>query len=142
MRVQPDPAGGGMATRNGDRSGGGQLDPSLDRTTLIARFAGDVDFFNEVAAVFLEDYPRLLDQLRDARTRRDLQALRTTAHAFKGAISHFTDGEAYGAAAALERTAEAGQPDSACADALRVEGVIVSFAAALVAALDAGLPQQ
>ena len=142
MRVQPDPAGGATATGDSDRPGGGHLDPSLDRTTLIARFAGDLDFFNEVAAVFLEDYPRLLDQLRDARAREDLQALRTTAHAFKGAISHFTDGEAYAAAAALERAAEAGQPDDVCADALRVEGVIASFAAALVAALDAGPPRQ
>ena len=136
MPVQPDPAGGVTVEPGGPTPSGGQFEPSLTRATLIARFAGDVDFFNEVAAVFLEDYPRMLDELREACARQDLPALRTTAHTFKGAISHFTNGQAYVAAASLERRAEAGQPD-AFAEARRAEGIIANFAAALIAARDA-----
>ena len=133
MPVQPDPAGRVTVNPGCESSSGGQLDPTLARATLIARFGGDTEFFNEVAAVFLEDYPRLLDQLHAACARQDLSALRTTAHAFKGAISHFTDGEAYTAAAALERAAEAGR-DDAFTESRRVEGVISALAAALAAA--------
>ena len=133
MPVQPDPAGSVTVNPGCQRPSGGHLDPALDRATLIARFAGDLAFFSEVAAVFLEDYPRLLGQLREARARQDLPALRMTAHAFKGAISHFTDGDAYTAAAALERAAEAGRQD-AFSESCRVEEVIATFAAALAAA--------
>jgi HPt (histidine-containing phosphotransfer) domain-containing protein len=133
MPVQPDPAGRVTATAGDHPPSGGQLDPTLGRATLIARFGGDTEFFNEVAAVFLDDCPRLLDQLRAACARQDLAALRATAHAFKGAISHFTNGEAYAAVAALERAAEAGH-DNAFPESHRVEGVIAAFAAALAAA--------
>jgi HPt (histidine-containing phosphotransfer) domain-containing protein len=135
MPVQPDPAGGLTVEQGNRRPSIGAPTSSLNRAALIARFGGDDEFFGEVATVFLEDFPRMLRELQDACASQDLAALRTTAHAFKGAISHFTDGEAYAAAAALERLAEAGRSD-AFTESRRVEGLIATFAEALRAARD------
>jgi HPt (histidine-containing phosphotransfer) domain-containing protein len=135
MPVQPDPATGVTVEPGNSRPTIGAPASPLNRAALIARFGGDDEFFREIATVFLEDFPRMLSELRDACTCQDLAALRTTAHAFKGAISHFTDGDAYAAAATLERLAQTGQLE-AFTESRRVEGLIAAFAEALRAARD------
>jgi hypothetical protein len=120
-------------SRSHPPSPGVQPDPPLDRATLIARFAGDAGFFDEVAAIFLEDYPRMLGALRDACAARNLPGLRGAAHAFKGAVGHFTNGTPYLAVAALERLAEEGHP-VAFDEAAGAERLLGEFVAAVAVA--------
>jgi hypothetical protein len=107
--------------------------PPIDRATLIARFAGDAGLFDEVAAIFLADFPRMRGQLHEACERRDLTAVRGAAHALKGAVSHFTHGAPYSAAALLERMAEAGRPEAFDA-AVDVEWRLANLVAMIAAA--------
>ena len=102
----------------------------LDRASLIARFEGDADLLDEVAAVFVADCPRMLANLHDACTSRDLAALRHAAHALKGAVSNFTDGPARESAIITEQLARSGDSNAwAAADALA--SLAIEVAAAL-----------
>jgi HPt (histidine-containing phosphotransfer) domain-containing protein len=80
----------------------------LDRATLIARFEGDAELFDEVSVVFIGDSPRLIANLNEARRSADLAALCQAAHAIKGAVSNFTDGPAREAALVAEQLARDG----------------------------------
>jgi hypothetical protein len=106
---------------------------SLDREALLARFAGDADFFDEVAGVFLEDWPRMVDALCAASEEHDFAALRTAAHSVKGAVSHFTDGAPYRAIALVEQLA-ATERSEAFDEAQRAIAVLRAFVAAVAAA--------
>ena len=91
----------------------GQLQEQvLDRATALARVGGDLDLLKEIAALFLDEYPRELDDIHKAlatgdaharalgpRTKRDPS--RTSAHA------------AVDAAFQLEQFGKAGKLDQA-----------------------------
>jgi len=105
----------------------------LDRPSLMARFEGDTELFEEVSAVFIDDCPRMLAELKSARDRGDLVALREAAHALKGAVSNFTEGAARDAALATEQQARQGQPE-AFRTAETLEALITEVTAALARA--------
>jgi HPt (histidine-containing phosphotransfer) domain-containing protein len=105
----------------------------LDRASLMARFEGDTELFEEVSAVFIDDCPRMLGELRSACDRGDLVALREAAHALKGAVSNFTGGAARDAALATEQQALHGQPE-AFRTAATLEALVIDVSAALVRA--------
>jgi HPt (histidine-containing phosphotransfer) domain-containing protein len=75
---------------------------NLDREVALARVGGDAELLREVAALFLADYPRVLEELRDAVARNDSQALERTAHGLKGSVSTFGAQQAMDAARKLE----------------------------------------
>jgi signal transduction histidine kinase/CheY-like chemotaxis protein len=83
-----------------DRVTAGRRSHAIDNPRLRAK----------MARVFLDVYPRWLDQLRDALNQSDAVALEHTAHTLKGSVSHFDDplaGDAAGAALRLENLGEA-----------------------------------
>lgn len=108
----------------------------LDRRSLVDRFEGDGQFFDEVAAVFIDDSPRLLSELADARDARDLNALRHAAHALTGAVSNFTEGAAREAALETEQLARDGS-EAALAAADELQHVVHALIAALTVATSA-----
>jgi HPt (histidine-containing phosphotransfer) domain-containing protein len=64
---------------------------------------GDEMLARELAAIFLQDLPGMLESIRDAVRERDGEALRMAAHAFKGAVANFGFEPAHAAAFKLER---------------------------------------
>ncbi|HTS78823.1 MAG TPA: Hpt domain-containing protein [Bryobacteraceae bacterium] len=84
---------------------------NLDREVALARVGGDAELLREVAALFLADYPRVLEDLRDAIARSDAQALERTAHGLKGSVSTFGAQQAMEAARTLESLGRAHQFD-------------------------------
>ena len=106
---------------------------ALDRASLMARFEGDSELFDEVSAVFIDDCPRMLAELKSARDRGDLVALGEAAHALKGAVSNFTEGAARAAALATEQQARHGQRE-AFRTAETLETLVTEVTAALVRA--------
>jgi HPt (histidine-containing phosphotransfer) domain-containing protein len=63
--------------------------PAYDPAAALKSTGGDPELFEEIARLFLDDEPRLSEQIRDAIRRRDAQALRRAAHTLGGAAVHF-----------------------------------------------------
>ena len=61
----------------------------VDDDLLLKAFDGDWDFFKEVVEVFLEDYPRLLDNLRISLNEGDSDTFMRSAHSLKGMLKNF-----------------------------------------------------
>jgi HPt (histidine-containing phosphotransfer) domain-containing protein len=68
----------------------------MDRELALSRVGGDAQLLRELAVLFLEEYPRVLGELRSAVDRGDAAAVERAAHALKGCIANF------GAQAAVE----------------------------------------
>ncbi len=56
---------------------------------LLKAFDGDWDFLKEVVEVFLDDYPRLLDDLRRSFNEGDSDTFMRSAHSLKGMLKNF-----------------------------------------------------
>jgi HPt (histidine-containing phosphotransfer) domain-containing protein len=68
----------------------------------LARLGGDAGLLQELAELFLAEYPRSLAQLHEALRREDPKDLQNVAHGLKGAIANFAAQPAYEAAVSLE----------------------------------------
>lgn len=82
---------------------------NLDREVALARVGGDADLLREIAALFVEDYPRVLEDLRDAIALGDAERIERTAHGLKGSVATFGARPAMEAARTLEAMGRAGQ---------------------------------
>jgi CheY-like chemotaxis protein/HPt (histidine-containing phosphotransfer) domain-containing protein len=80
----------------------------MDKAALLARVHGDENLLRELVGLFLDDYPGLLAQIREAIERRDRQAIPRAAHKLKGAVGNFATGPAYDAAQHLEQIGKLG----------------------------------
>jgi len=86
----------------------GQL---LDRAEALARVGGDIELLKEIAALFLEDYPRSLDEINQALAAGDAKTLERSAHGLKGAVANFGARAAVDAAFQLEQLGRAHKLD-------------------------------
>jgi HPt (histidine-containing phosphotransfer) domain-containing protein len=75
---------------------------NLDRDIALARVGGDAELLREIAALFLDDYPKVLDDLRDAIARGDAERIERTAHGLKGSVATFGARPAMEAARTIE----------------------------------------
>lgn len=64
--------------------------------------ANDPELRHELAAMFLEDGPKQLAQVRAALDKHDAAALKSAAHTLKGSVGVFKDQAAFEAALRLE----------------------------------------
>src|ERR1051325_9630607 len=62
-------------------------DRVLDYEGALARFGGDKQLFIEMAAILLEDTPKLHTELAQAMAEKDASAVRSRAHALKGLVA-------------------------------------------------------
>jgi len=74
----------------------------LDREAALDRVGGDLELLQEVAALFLEEYPVLLSHIRQAIDAGDALALEHSAHSLKGSVGNFGAKSANEAAFQLE----------------------------------------
>ena len=91
----------------------------VDGATLLASVGGTASLLSEVVGVFLTDIPGMLEQLRAAARDGNAGKLAAAAHAIKGSVGLFTEGDAFLSARGLEQIARAGDlsgVDAACAD--------------------------
>ena len=84
-----------------------------DVTALLARFEDDTALIQELAVLFLDDAPSLLEKIRQAVQSCDSSSLEKAAHALKGSVSNFCAQQAQDAAVRLEEIGRAGQAESA-----------------------------
>ena len=55
----------------------------------LARVDGDMELLRKITSVFLDEYPKTVDQLRAAQRRGDPQAMREALHMLQGELSYF-----------------------------------------------------
>lgn len=63
---------------------------------------GDSELRNELAAMFLEDCPKLLSEIRNAMTQHDGPSLKQAAHTLKGSAGVFKIQSAFDAVLRME----------------------------------------
>jgi two-component system, sensor histidine kinase and response regulator len=83
----------------------------LDHATALARVGGDLDLLKEIAALFLDEYPRELDEIRTAYAAGDAHTLERSAHGLKGSVANFGAAAAVDAAFQLEQFGKAAKLD-------------------------------
>ncbi len=90
----------------------GQLQEQvLDLPTALARVGGDLELLKEIGELFLDEYPRALDDIRAAMAASDAQRLERAAHGLKGSVANFGARAAVDAAFQLEQFGKAGKLD-------------------------------
>jgi signal transduction histidine kinase/DNA-binding response OmpR family regulator len=80
----------------------------LDEALLMSRVDNDPQLLRDLVSLFLEECPRLVDDIRAALDRKDAKAAERGAHSLKGCTSNLAAQMASEAALKLERLARAG----------------------------------
>jgi len=111
----------------------------LDRTAAIDRVGGDLALLQEVAQLFLDHSPEMLDAIKKAIEDSDAAALELAAHSLKGCVGTFGAAQAYRAALDLEAIGRNGRLSDA-ADALSKLETALGELAPAIATLTAPLP--
>ncbi len=62
---------------------------ALDLNVALAHVDGDWQFLAELSAMFLQDYPRLMEEARDSIQQKDPASLERAAHTLKGRLAFF-----------------------------------------------------
>jgi CheY-like chemotaxis protein len=75
---------------------------TFDLQAALDRVEGDRDLLGEMATIFLEEYPRFLQQMRQAIADNDSATLCHAAHTLRGSVGNFVATDAAAAALVLE----------------------------------------
>ncbi len=111
-------------------------EPLFDRGATLALVGDDPALAREIAALFLESSPALLEELRQAIEGGDAHTAERTAHALKGSASNFFAKRTVEAALALEQLAAGGGLAGADDGFRKLSAEIASLHSALKAFLD------
>ena len=106
-------------------------DQVLDRATALARVGGDLELLKEIAALFLDEYPRALDDMHKALAAGDAHTLERAAHGLKGSVANFGAPAAVDAAFQLEQAGKAGKLDQVPAALAALERTLACLHAEL-----------
>jgi HPt (histidine-containing phosphotransfer) domain-containing protein len=74
----------------------------FDREAALENVGGDAELLAELAVIFAEEYPPLIDAVCAGIATGDGEQVQRTAHSIKGAVSPFAAQAAYDAALRLE----------------------------------------
>lgn len=88
-----------------------KLGPVLDYEVAMLRVGGDAELLKELAQLFLEEYPRLIAELRAAHQQGDAKQVERTAHGLKGSVANFGAKPAVDAAYQIEQLGRGGRLD-------------------------------
>ena len=93
-------------------------EPALDRQVALLHLGGDVELLKEIAVSFLEDYPKVLAEIRDAIAKGGAKQLEAAAHTLKGSAANFGAAAVVASALELEQMGRAAQLEQS-SDVLR-----------------------
>jgi len=88
---------------------------------MLSRLDGDAELAQQLAAIFVDEYPRMLERLRAAIGEGSADEVRRAAHALKGSVANFIDAGPTATAFELENMGRAGQIDGAAAALERLD---------------------
>lgn len=98
---------------------------------LLARFGGDADLLRELAELFIQSCPKMLEDIRDAAHKHDAKALERAAHSLKGCVGNFFSQGARETAQRLELLGRSGDLAGAEELAHTLEEQVAEFNRAL-----------
>jgi HPt (histidine-containing phosphotransfer) domain-containing protein len=75
----------------------------FDREEMLERLGGDSELLTDVLVVFLEECPRMMQEIRCAVDQGDPLSVRRTAHSIKGALLNISAAPAAAEATHLEQ---------------------------------------
>ncbi len=84
------------------QAGGEDTAEPIDMDRIVRQNAGDADLVREMAELFVDECPRMLQQIQEALGQRDTALLAQSAHFLRGSLVNFTEGPAVGALAEIE----------------------------------------
>jgi signal transduction histidine kinase/DNA-binding response OmpR family regulator len=87
---------------------GGKRMGELNYSAALARVGGDADLLKELAGMFMDEYPRLMEQVRQSTKDGDAAGACNAAHQLKGLLAQFGAETARQAAYAVEQPARQG----------------------------------
>lgn len=94
---------------------------------MLARLDGDLELAQQLAAIFIEECPNMLQRLRAAVAEGATDEVRRAAHALKGSLSNFIDGGPTATAFELETMGRDGQLDGTARALERLESEIAGL---------------
>lgn len=65
--------------------------PAWTPERMVTRLGGDVELARHLASLFVDECPRMLDQVRESLRGTNADTVRRAAHAFKGSVANFVD---------------------------------------------------
>jgi len=80
-----------------------QVAVPFDREEMLERLGGDTELLTDVLVVFLEECPRMMQEIRAAVDQGDPTSVRRTAHSIKGALLNISAAPAAAEADQLEQ---------------------------------------
>jgi HPt (histidine-containing phosphotransfer) domain-containing protein len=107
---------------------------TFDKAALLARVGADRSVLKEIIDLFLEECPRLLDDLRRSVRTGSAKDLAFAAHTLKGALSAVSADRAAAAARSLELIGQGGDLSSVEPAWDRLEAELEALRSALMAA--------
>jgi CheY-like chemotaxis protein/HPt (histidine-containing phosphotransfer) domain-containing protein len=106
-------AGGGVAEAVASPQDAPAAESAWDPANLLGQIGGDTGLLAVLAAMFVEQCPAQVEEVRAALERGDLAAAREVAHSLKGSSASLGAGPLAAAALRMERAAHAGELDGA-----------------------------
>jgi two-component system sensor histidine kinase/response regulator len=106
-------------------------DSPFDEAALLERVEGDTELLQEIVALFLEDSPRVLEEVRAAVAAGDAVALKRAAHTLKGSASNFGAAAVVATALELEAMGRTGDLTAAGPARDRLEAALHALVVAL-----------
>lgn len=94
---------------------------------MIERLGGDEQLARQLVSLFLEEYPRLIAQLKASIVSGQADAVRRAAHAAKGCIANFVEGGPQATAHSIEQFAAGGRVADAASLVARLEAEITGL---------------
>ncbi|MFZ0883383.1 MAG: response regulator [Candidatus Acidiferrales bacterium] len=98
---------------------------------LLSRFGGDAELLRELAELFIQSCPKMLEDIRDAVQKQDAKELERAAHSLKGCVGNFFSQGARETAQELESLGRSGQLAGAEKLARLLEEQVAEFNQAL-----------
>ena len=107
------------------------FDGPLEHAAALRRAEGDVTLLADMARIFLEDYPRLIANIRAAVANGTPKEIENAAHELKGCLGSFAAHRGFAAAEKLEILGRTGSVTEAPAAAALVEAELRQLAPAM-----------
>lgn len=98
----------------------------VDSGAALARVGGDSQLLGELAALFLEEYPRLMAKVTQFLREGSLDGVREQAHQIKGLLAQFGCETGREIAVELENSAQQGDRTAAGDAAFRLNRILDS----------------
>jgi HPt (histidine-containing phosphotransfer) domain-containing protein len=82
--------------------------PPFNFSEALSNIGGDETLLAELAGIFLEEYPQIIENVRIAVRNKDVESLVYYAHALKGSVGNFVAVDTQNAARRLEQMGREG----------------------------------